>query len=276
MKIPLKQKPKTEQNEQDLVRLAPDARLRSRISGRIARQPSQPILILSPRRIAKGLAAALLILILSYLATQLTGYYTGHFRQLGLAHLVNLDEESNLPTWFSSLLLSACALLLGIVGIRKYQTADSYSIHWLALAAIFLCLSLEEIADVHNLTSPYLRSALGGHVASYFQETWVILGGLVVMIVGVSYLRFLTVLPIKIRWLFALAAVSYVGGALGMEMIRGTTYPYETHTLTYIIGGLFEEGLEMLGLVIFIYALCCYIGSEIGEIRIRFSAEVDE
>jgi hypothetical protein len=97
-----------------------------------------------------------------------------------------------------------------------------------------------------------------------------------VLIVGVAYRRFLIALPITTRWLFAMAAALYVGGALGIEMLRGTTYPYNPSSLTYIMGGLCEEGLEMLGLVIFVYALCSYLASEIGEMRIVFKKEVTE
>jgi hypothetical protein len=57
-------------------------------------------------------------------------------------------------------------------------------------------------------------------------------------------------------------------------MIRASTYPYYKGTLTYIIGGMCEESLEMVGLVLFVYALSAYLSSEIGEMRIQFRDKV--
>lgn len=228
------------------------------------------MLMLSPRTIGKVLIAVTCTFLLAYMATQLTGYSTDHSRLFGLTHLFNLDEENNISTWFCSLLLSTCALLLALIGVQKKREAAPYSIHWLSLAVIFLILSVDETASMHDLTSPLLRQTLDISEGSYFWEAWVVLGGCFVLIIGVSSIRLLTILPHRTKWLFMLAGSVYVGGAMGMEMVRATTYPYDPTTLRYILGGLAEEGMEMMGVAIFVYALFSYLASEIGEIRLIF------
>ncbi|NER04565.1 MAG: hypothetical protein F6K17_19105, partial [Okeania sp. SIO3C4] len=50
-----------------------------------------------------------------------------------------------------------------------------------------------------------------------------------------------------------------VGGGIGMEMIGGYyAYLYDTKNFFYEILVTIEEFLEMLGVVVFIYALLCY------------------
>jgi hypothetical protein len=223
-----------------------------------------------PGQLSTILAAVLLILIFCYTATQSIYYFTGHGSQFGLAHLFNLDQENNIPTWFSSFLLSLCSMLLALIGCHKKRLQQPYAIHWLGLAAIFLCLSIDETASIHELTVGPLRKALHVEQPGYFWEAWVVLYGLFALAIGLSYVKLLVALPPKIRWLITLAAGFYVGGAIGVEMMRATTAPYDPATLTYIIGGLCEESMEMAGLLIFFYALSLYLQSEVGEIRIVF------
>ncbi|MFP8877143.1 MAG: hypothetical protein VCB99_09590 [Myxococcota bacterium] len=63
-------------------------------------------------------------------------------------------------------------------------------------------------------------------------------------------------LPSKIRFLFILAALIYVGGAVGVE--RATDW-YDVHdlldTLAYNLWTAVEETMEMAGVIVFIYAL---------------------
>ena len=49
---------------------------------------------------------------------------------------------------------------------------------------------------------------------------WVIPALLAVTVFALVYLRFLFALPNRFRWLFILAAVLYVGGAAGLQMLR--------------------------------------------------------
>ncbi|NER04564.1 MAG: hypothetical protein F6K17_19100, partial [Okeania sp. SIO3C4] len=84
-----------------------------------------------------------------------------------------------------------------------------------------------------------------------FYYTWVIPGLILVLTVLFIYLKFLQSLPRKIKYLFFLAGIFYVGGGIGMEMIGGYyAYLYDTKNFFYEILVTIEEFLEMLGVVV--------------------------
>src|SRR5688572_11253619 len=56
--------------------------------------------------------------------------------------LSNVDVETTFPTWLSSILHLATAALVALIA----RAADSYRRHWAFLAAIFLVLSIDEVA----------------------------------------------------------------------------------------------------------------------------------
>lgn len=133
---------------------------------------------------------------------------------------------------------------------------------------IFLCLSLDEAAGLHELTVKPLRSMLGADGMLLY--TWVVLGAAFLVLFMAAYLRFFRKLPPDTRWLFAIAGTLCVGGALGMELVGGYYASLYGHrnlmfaTLTTI-----EEVGEMAGVLIFIHALLSYISTYIGEVTIH-------
>ena len=98
---------------------------------------------------------------------------------------------------------------------------------------------------------------------------WVPFGAIFVLIVALAYLRFLAALPVKTKYLFLIAGTLYVGGALGIEILGGRhTYLYGRENFVYAMFVACEEGLEMLGVVVFIYALLSHLGSTMNGLQI--------
>lgn len=65
---------------------------------------------------------------------------------------------------------------------------------------------------------------------------------------------------LKIKYLFFLFVIFYVGGVIGMEMINGYYfYLYDSEMFVYEILVIIEEFFEMLGVVVFIYGFLCYL-----------------
>lgn len=87
------------------------------------------------------------------------------------------------------------------------------------LALIFLYLSFDEAAGIHELTGPLLKKVI--NTKGLFNFAWVILGIIMVFIFVVAYRRFIKSLPPKTRNLFIKAGITFVGGAIGMEMLGG-------------------------------------------------------
>ncbi|MEH2182578.1 hypothetical protein [Nostoc sp.] len=179
----------------------------------------------------------------------------------------SLNEELNIPAWYSSFTLLFCSGLLKL--ITAIKTKDRYFIYWKTLYLIFFYLSLDEAFSFHEiLIIPSVRESL--HLNPLFYETWVIPGAVLVVVFAFKYLKFLLHLPHKTRYLFLIAAVVYVGGALGMEMVGGVLrIDFGRRTLISLIGIFVEEFLEMVGIVIFIYALLAYLSSLKESIQLK-------
>ncbi len=81
-----------------------------------------------------------------------------------------------------------------------------------------------------------------------------------VVIFALAYLKFLLNLPPRIRDLFIIAGLTYVSGALLIEAISADQwYLNDGTSLLYSSIGSLEELCEMLGGVVFIYALLLHI-----------------
>jgi hypothetical protein len=95
-----------------------------------------------------------------------------------------------------------------------------------------------------------------------------------VLVVFLLYLQFLAALPARTRFLFLLAATLYVGGALGVEMLGSNYYfHYGPDTLAYQLIITVEEGMEMFGVVTFLYALFSYMAAHESRLRIVLSSD---
>ena len=185
----------------------------------------------------------------------------------GLIHLFNLDAESTVPSWYSSSALLAAAGLLGLIARAERERASRDWRHWAGLAIIFVVLSLDETASVHELAIRPLQLALrpGGPLAF----GWVIPGAAFVALVGAIYLGFMLRLPPPTRRRFLLAGGLFVGGALGFEMVGGALYTAYGMGLETALASIVEETLEMVGIVVFIHALLGHLGRIAASIAFR-------
>ena len=78
----------------------------------------------------------------------------------------------------------------------------------------------------------------------------------------------------RTRWLFLTAGLIYVVGVLGLELVGGRQLDLtgEQRTVMYVALGAVEELLEMVGIVVFMYALMSYIAVELATLRLGIAA----
>jgi hypothetical protein len=227
---------------------------------------------ISPRRFAKALTIVVLCLTLASIAGQFSKYVLGYGGLFGFVRLFHTDSEGNIPAFYSSSTLLLCSILLATIASAKKRGGDRYALHWRALAIIFLFLSLDEAASIHESGTERLRSALDAGGLLYF--TWVIPGAAFVLLFVAAYLGFLADLPAKTRRGFLVAGTTFVGGALGMEMVGGRfAESYGVQNMRYQMIATVEELLEMLGIVVFIYALMSYMDTHVGEVQVHIGEE---
>lgn len=167
-----------------------------------------------------------------------------------LVGLLSLSYEQNLPTWYASMLLAACSVLLAAIAVDT-QTRDApYSRHWWALAAGFALMSLDEVAELHEHAGALVD--LGD--AIYFD--WIVPAAAVVAAIGLVYLPFLRALPPQRRRDMVIAAALYLGGAVLMELPLGWwTAHAGAETAGYALIDWVEESLELGGASFFLIVL---------------------
>ena len=175
---------------------------------------------------------------------------------------LSLSYERNLPTWYASGLLLACALLLAGIARAAGLAQEPARRHWWALAGLFAYISLDESVGLHEHLGGLL--SLGGVL--YF--TWVVPATVAVALGGLAFLPFLARLASRRRAQFIVAGVLYVGGALVLELPLGWwTERHGNDNLVYALIDHMEEALELVGASLFLAALV----EELGE-RVVLSA----
>jgi hypothetical protein len=184
-----------------------------------------------------------------------------------------MNDEGNLPTYFSGCMLLLSAALLSIIAYHAWHTRARFALQWGVLAFIFFVLSADEMAELHELASSNLARLVGiFDVRAYYVWVIPVLG--LVLLFSALYVPFLMHLTPTFRVRFALAAAIYASGALGVEAVSGWhavgrgIYNFE-HAMIYTA----EETLEMLGIVLLIYALLLYLREYVGLVHIQFLSE---
>lgn len=209
-----------------------------------------------PARVVQILGGVVAVLVVLYLIGQYSAIYLGHGRLYGFVPEFDLNEELNVPTYFSSLLLLIASVLLAVIASSKSRAPGEFKSHWTWMAVVFLLLSLDETADFHGRLSEIILPATG-----LSTEAWTIPAILFVIIFVLVFYRFLLHLPREYKLLFTLSGFLYVFGAAGMEVI-GVSYTDFTYVFLVII----EEILEMGGIILFIYTLLKYISNFVPEL----------
>jgi len=227
---------------------------------------------LSPSTIARVLGVIALLLVLASVAGQLSKFLLGHGHLKGLVPLFNLDQEQNIPTYFSALLMIFASLLLAVIAVLdgKHRTHDVSK--WAILSFGFLYMAYDEAFQVHELLIRPVRSLLGGGSLGIFYYAWIIPGIALVLVIALYFSRFLWRLPVATRRTFLLAATLFIGGSIGFEMIGGAWAElHRQPNLTYSMITTVEESLEMAGVIVFIYGLLVYLADNYKEVRLRFA-----
>ena len=224
--------------------------------------PRPPEVALARSRLALGLGVGMAIVSSAGLLAEILKDALRLRGDQGLVPIFSMSYEQNVPTWYSSLLLFTAAALLFVVGAAARKSRAPFAFHWYALGVGFIYISLDEVASIHE-SFGFLR--LGGVL--YF--SWVIPAAAVVVLVGLSYLRFLKHLDPKTRARFLIAGAIYVGGAVGMELPLGYwTERAGTNNLVYGLIDWVEESMEVLGVTLFVLALVDHLRAR--GVRIQF------
>lgn len=176
-----------------------------------------------------------------------------------LFHLLDLDGESNVPTWYSSVQLFCVSVLLGLFAVRNFDRPRKATWALMLCPLFFLALSADEIATVHEKVA-YMIDGLflpgGDRKATSFRETgiWVFVLGIPVFsacLLALRSLRKYFASPPHLYKKISLGLFIYFGGAIGIETLSNMV---DANTLGYMIETSFEELFEMVGVTVLLWA----------------------
>lgn len=237
---------------------------------------SVPSIKLNPRKTLLVLFSIIILLVGLSIWGQYLKYFPqsfdmhGAWQEFGIDLLMRsfyTDSESNVPTYFNTIILFIPSMLLGIIGTWKTSIKDKFKLHWIGLSLIFLYLSLDEAAVLHEKLIEPMRSTFnfeGYYGIFYF--AWVIPGMAAVLLFALAYLKFFLHLGTKYKLLFFFSLGIYVGGIIGGEMLSGHfAGSIGFKNFTYAMYTSLEESLEWSGCSLIIYSLLTYIQQYLPE-----------
>lgn len=187
----------------------------------------------------------------------------------GAGQIANLKYDTAIPTWFASAMLFTSSVFFLLIWNDSRQTDRHNRFYWLGLSAVFLLLSIDEVAALHEwlgATAPI--DDRGG----YFTHTWVILGIGAVGVFALLYARFIFRLPTRLRNLLLLAGVVYLGGALAWEMFNGNLQSNNASLNRYDRYTGVEELFEFVGAALFVYTASVETAGRNVQLQVTFSA----
>lgn len=223
-------------------------------------------IVVSPKSVALLLGTIATLLIFASIISQIILYSTDDTFYFSTTFYV--DAEYNIPTLFSTFILFCASLLLALITFFERKQGNVDMRYWAILALGFLYMAVDETIQIHERFGIPFRRLLNNEHLGILHHFWIIPGIAIVIILGLFFLRFYLRLPKKTRRNFFISAFLYIGGAIGIENIGGYyTQLYGENTLSYTMIATVEEGLEMAGVIVFIWSLLIYLSEKYGEMR---------
>jgi hypothetical protein len=175
-----------------------------------------------------------------------------------LVRLFDMNAEANLPTWFNAALWLGAALLAFAVYRAHRDHGYAHAGYWLGMVPLLVFLSADEAGMIHEQIGGVLQGLFGGVDSQHLTYPSVLFGlGLLLVVAGL-YSRLAIRLSRQILGLFCLSVAVFVSGAAIVESFgallqsgRIDQFPFGLSWSRMI---LIEEGLEMIGVALLIYA----------------------
>jgi hypothetical protein len=212
-------------------------------------------------KIVKFLSLMALVFIVIHIVILCIYYYIGDPDKFDFVQMFDLDMEANVPTLFSSLILAISAFCFYLLAQTSKAKSTGDRKYWLGLGGVFLFLSFDESAKIHETIGDYTENFVDATGILYYP--WVISYSVLVLVLGGLYFKFFWKMERKIFWSFMLSAFIYLSGAVGFELLGAIeSSAHGTATVLYSVLYTIEESLEMYGVIYLIWILLTLLEKE--------------
>lgn len=213
-----------------------------------------PMLDINPRKVTRFLYLSIAFLAILHIANLVIYFWIGDPDNFDFIQLIDFDYEENLPTTFSSMLFFINSFLLWIIWQNEKLEKGKDKIQWIGLSVLFLYLGFDESAKIHENIGDFIENYVNAEGYLYFPWSIAYLSAFAVLVI--LYFPFFLRLSRSTKIKFTIAAVVFVTGAAGFDIISAKeAYENGTATILYSVLYTIEELLEMIGLVLFTGAL---------------------
>ena len=236
---------------------------------------SQIIIKVKPKLLFLYIFVPIVFLVMAHILGQLAIFnIIPGFRGYDLFSVFfNLDGEANIPTLYTILEWFFCLIFLVLIAFFERNTQPSRYFYWLGLAIIFSFLLIDEFISFHEISDQIL-ALFNIKIVLFPTNAWVLIYTVVLAPIALVYLRFMIHLPQKTKYLFVFSFIIFMLGAAGIESLElrhVEIYGLDKYFYLYFVT--VEETLEMMGLLIFIYALASHLVNELGVSQIKILPE---
>ena len=178
----------------------------------------------------------------------------GVSRDWGIPRHFDLNAEANLAAWFQALPLLLASLAALALTVHYRARRAPLAGRWGALSALFLLMSIDELAQLHDLFTGPLRRRLDLDFGIlYF--TWLLPAVAFLAVAAWYFLPLVKSLPRAIQLRLVASMLVYFGGAVVVEMMSGVVAENGRRSTPYLIVQTFEETCEIVGLLMALGAL---------------------
>lgn len=204
---------------------------------------------LRPTTLFRALVAAAVVLVLLSVISDvlfLTWERAGRAFQA-----FDVNRESNVPTWWSSFQVGLLALLCLHLARRDRTRPGGRPLAWLLCGAVLLCVSVDEVAQLHEQLSAVFHD-LTGRSDGVFRYGWVFLVLPVVIAFVLAVSPLLLSLPRPVAGELVAGGAVFLLGAVVLEMVGSSLVSagWSRTSFPYVLEYTFEEFFEMLGVAI--------------------------
>jgi hypothetical protein len=197
-----------------------------------------------------------------------------------LSNLFNLDTESTVPTWYSSMQWFCAGAMFALFAFHAWRSRMRGALSIVVLALACLTFSLDEIAEIHERLG-FAADALMSHGSREGTALWST--GLWPFVIGIPAIALMAVAVRGTRHVFlarapralVLVIVGFVvmfAGALAVELVANLLPATAPHGGLFLAQVVTEEFLEMLGVTLIAWSASSLLTAYGFELRLPAAA----